>query len=153
MNQLADWQEIVPETASTLEEMDQLIARYKAARTDYEDKKQVSNEAHAVYKEIEAQVIDALKANKRTKYQVDDLGTAYIISKEVYATPKSNDDKVRLFEYIAGKHGADALLGLQSINSQTLNSWANKEAEAGVMSIPGLDAPTLHESLGFKKGK
>lgn len=152
-NQLDQWQAEAaePQSATTMAEMDRLIAEYKAVREDYEAKKKISNEAHARLEDVEAKVIASLKANHRSKYPVDGLGTAYIINKETYTTPKNNDDKSKLFAYIDGKYGRDVLTSLLSINSQTLNSWANKESESGVMQIPGLEAPTLKESLGFRK--
>lgn len=149
-DQLAEWDEPQAQV-TTLEGMDQLLARYRAAREDYDAKKKISNEANAVKDEIQAQVIAALKANNRTKYDSPD-GLAYISVKEVYPTPKTAEEKQALFDYIESKYGVEALLGLQSINAQTLTAWANKEAEQGVMQIPGLQAPTTMETLNFRKG-
>jgi len=150
MSELDEWLDDAP--PSTMEGMDALIAEYKAARDDYDAKKKISNEANAVKEELQAKVIAALKANGRSKYDSPDMGMVYISHKEVYPSPKANEDKDALFNYIHTKYGKDTLTGLLSINSQTLNAWANKEAETGVMKIPGLQAPTTMETLNYRKG-
>ena len=151
MNQLEDWNEPVATTPATLEAMDALIAEYVAARDDYDRKKEESNKANAVKDELKDKVIAALKANGRSKYDAPELGLVYISSKEVYPTPKTTEDKAQLFTYIQAKYGPQALLGLQSIHSATLTAWANKEAESGVMKIPGLEAPTMQETLNYRR--
>lgn len=152
-NQFNDWDSIekTDESEVTLAQMDLLVTVLRELRTDYEQKKEASSEAHGKYKEQEAKVIGALRASKRRDYRVQGIGLVVIREEEAYRTPKTNDEKTRLFNYIKDKYGPDVLMGMASINSQTLNSWANKEAETGVMSIPGLEAPTMTESLSFRR--
>jgi len=141
----------VPMDQMTLEQMDQLIIQLKEARTEYDAKKKILTEAGNVLEEIEQKIVAALKANNRTGYGVDGIGKVSYYIKESFTTPKTNEAKAQLFDYIQGKYGEDVLTTMISINSQTLNSWANKESEAGVMQIPGLDAPTGKEILSFRK--
>lgn len=141
-----------PEAGETsLAEMDAMVTELRRRRTAYDEAKAVSTKLHDELEEQEKLVLDTLRANGREKYSVQGMGTVYIISKEVYRTPKTLDDKRKLFQYIQEKYGVEACTNMLSINSQTLNSWANKEAEAGVMSIPGLEAPTMMESIGMRK--
>lgn len=135
----------------TLEQMDRLVIALKSARLDYEEHKKVAANAAAKVEEIEKKLIAALKANNRTGYGVDGVGKVSFYIKESFTTPKTNEAKKELFDYIVDKYGGEALMTMTSINSQTLNSWANKESEAGVMQIPGLEAPTGKEILSFRK--
>lgn len=96
--------------------------------------------------------MNALKANGRTKFEAEGIASVRIQSKDMFTTPKTQEQKEALFEYIRTKHGADALLGLLSIHSGTLNSWANKEIDSDpTLQIPGLEAPTSVETLYFTK--
>jgi hypothetical protein len=146
-----EWGGQAAEPVQSLEAMDALITELRAARDDYEDKKEASSKAHAIYKQLEDRVIKALQTNNRSKYEVEGIAAVHIVSKESYTTPKTNESKMQLFEYIKQKYGQDALTGLTSINSQTLNAFANKESDLGVMVIPGLEAPTVQESLSVRR--
>lgn len=137
--------------AVTLEQMDNLVQQLKQARITYDEAKKKSSEAYSLLEKIEGQVVAALKANGKSKYSVDGIGTVSWYVKESFTTPKANDDKTRLFNYIKEKYGPDVLMSMVSIHSATLNSFANKETEGGVMEIPGLAAPTGTEILSFRK--
>ncbi len=132
--------------------MDNLIRGYQEARASYEEKKRESNEAHKVLEEYEQKVVAALKATGKSRYNVDGVGLVSFYTKETYATPKSNEEKKSLFDYIKDQYGPDTLMAMVGINHQTLNSWAKKEfEEKGVMQIPGLAQPTGMEVLSFRK--
>ncbi len=135
----------------TLAQMDQLVAQMKEARALYDDLKKQSSEAYKQLESIEDKVVAALKATGKSKYSVDGVGTVSWYVKESFTTPKSNEDKVKLFNFISDKYGKETLLAMTSIHSATLNSFANKESEEGVMEIPGLAAPTGTEVLSFRK--
>lgn len=138
--------------ALTVEQMDQLVQDLRTQKTAYDLAQEQADQIKAQFNEAKDRVLKALLALKRDNYAVDGHGLAYISRKEVYTTPKTNDDKNKLFTYIKEKYGPDALMGLVSINSQTLTSWANKETETGeVQVIPGLDQPTMIETLNFRK--
>ncbi len=136
----------------TVEQMDQLVQDLRSTKTEYETAQEQADLVKARYSEAKDRVLKALVTLKRDNYSVDGHGPAYIYRKEVYTTPKTNQDKNALFTYIKEKYGPDALMSLVSINSQTLTSWANKETETGeVQAIPGLDQPTMIETLNFRK--
>jgi DNA repair photolyase len=138
--------------ATTLEEMDELIQQYRKARDEYDEAKRISGEKHAVSEELKQQVINALKSNNRTKYEVEGVGLVYISTKETYETPKTAEQKQALYDYIKGKYGEAVLIAMQGINHQTLNSWANKEIEADpTLRIPGLLDPTSEELLSLRR--
>lgn len=151
-NALSDWGiATAEESTTTLEQMDDLIIKLRAARDDYEAKKKTATEAHNEYERLESLVVNTLTANKRSKYAVEGVANVHIVVRESFTTPKSAEAKAALFQYIEEKAGREALLGMQSINSNTLNAWAKQESESGVMVIPGLEAPTATEKLSLTR--
>lgn len=148
---LEQWDNATVTEGVTLEQMDQLIKDLRAKRDEYDDKKAIATAAYNELDEMETKVINALNANKRSKYEVEGVASVSISHKESYTTPKTLDSKQKLFDYIKSKYGPDALMGMVGINSATLNAWANKESEAGVMEIPGLEAPTATETLSLRR--
>ena len=148
-----DQNEWLPEAAAPTQiaDMDQLILKLKEARQSYDAAKKRSAEEYHKLEEVERDVINALKSNNRTKFEAEGVALVYITNKEVYTTPKTPEQKQKLFQYIEDKYGGDVITGMLSINHQTLNSWANKEIEADpTLHIPGLDAPTSVETLTFR---
>lgn len=138
---------------TTLEAMDELIVKLRKARDDYDAAKKVSTQLHNELEAIESLVINTLQANKRSKYEVAGVASVSLSHRESFTTPKTPEQKSLLFKYIHDKYGAGTLTGMLSINSQTLNAWASKESEAGVMQIPGLEAPTATETLSVRRKK
>ncbi len=157
-NELRDWGvEMSPEQSQaqgslTLDQMDAMVKAIKAARDEYKAASDAASALHERVKKAEKAVIDSLKTLGRAGYECEGVGKVSFYTKETYTTPKTNEDKMLLFEYIQEKYGAEALTGMVGINSQTLNSWANKETETGeVMQIPGLEQPSMVEVLSFRK--
>lgn len=138
-------------STTTLAQMDELGAKIQLARQEYELKKKASAEAHGVLEELQQMMIGLLKANGRTKYEVEGVGLMYFSEKESYTIPKDPASKVALFNYISSKYGVDVLNGMISINHNTLNSWANEETKDGLTVVPGLDAPTMSEVFYFRR--
>ena len=150
-NPMAEWDNPVEEAPLTLEAMDALITELRRARETYDSAKKFSTEKHNELEEIEKRVMGALAANGKSKYEAEGVGLVYLVEKEVYTTPKTNEEKRLLFQYIKDKYGNDSLSSMLGINYATLNSWANKEVESGVMKIPGLAQPTMATTLNFRK--
>lgn len=150
-DELAQWDQVENQTTTTLEEMDALIVKLREARDEYDKRKKLATEAHDELEKIEALVINTLQANKRTNYKVAGVASVSLSHRESYTTPKTNEAKRALFQYIKDKYGNDTLSSMLSINSMTLNSWAKQESESGVMQIPGLEAPTATETLSVRK--
>lgn len=150
--ELDQWDE-VGETAPslTLEQMDRLVQELALLKADVDSVNEVLETAKELYETKRKYVLDSLKANNREKYSVEGVGTVYINAKESYRIPKINEDKTKLFNYIKAQYGSDALMSMVNIHSATLTSWANAESEKGVMSIPGLEAPTMMETLNFRR--
>lgn len=151
---MSDMNEWLPQSgeATTLDQMDKLIEDLREARASYDEAKRKATELHGILEEKEKLVLNTLKANGRTKYEAEGVALVYYTTKEIYSTPKTNEEKRALFSYIQNKYGVDACTSMLSINHNTLNSWANKEVESDpLIIIPGLDKPTSVETLFFKK--
>lgn len=141
--------EDIPTTA-----FDTLVSRMLTEWDVYEAKLDEAKALKAVYDETEIELMDLLKRAKKTKYQAEGLGTVGITNKYMVKTPKSIEDKQSLFDWIKGKFGYESMMGLTTINSQTLNAFVNeiKEKEPTI-EIPGLEAPTHRETLSFRAEK
>lgn len=98
--------------------------------------------------------MNTLKTAGKTKYECEGVGLVNVITKFNWTTPKTNDEKLKLFKYIENTYSDDVLLTMTSINYQTLNSWAKSEMEIHekdpTFSIPGLAEPTSAEVLSFR---
>ena len=128
-----------------------MVQKLKEKRDAHKEAKEAAAKIYKDLEEAEKEVLNALKASGKNKYELEGVGLVYIAHKTTYTTPKTNEDKTKLFNYIKDKHGPDALMSLVSINHQSLNSWANKETENDpLLEIPGLEAPTAAEILNFR---
>lgn len=76
-------------------------------------------------------------------------------TKQSVQTPKTPEDKEKLFEFLKSK---DLFISMVSINSQTLNSlYKTLESEAtaaGILEfeLPGVPRPTPYTTLKLRKG-
>lgn len=148
---LTAWDDEVATPATTLEMMDDMVRKLKELKDQAETKQEEADEVKAAYNAQRKLVLDALKANNRQNYSVDGCAMVYVNSKEAYRVPQTLEDKTKLFDYIKITYGEDTLLSMVGIHSATLTSWANAESEKGIMSIPGLEAPTMVETLNVRK--
>ena len=153
MGEINEWGDDTQKEVITIADMTDMVMSLRHAREEYEAKKDASDAAHKVYEQARDKVLNALKSQGLTKFEVPGAGLVYTSTKEVYRVPKTNENKLLLFSYIKNKFGEDTLRSMLSINHQTLNSWANKESENGVMSIPGLESPEIEETVSLRRGR
>ena len=153
--QLWDAEKELADSPVSLEQMDLLIKSYLDKRDQYEEAKRLSTEKYHEYEGAEHKIVAALRSAGKKTYKLDGVGTFSLMFKEVVATPKSTEDKVRVFSWIKDKYGEDVLTNMLSINHQTLNSFYNQEAEKAddrsLFEIPGLASPTVMESASWRK--
>lgn len=150
---LSEWMD-QPSTNMTIEEMDKLVQLLSQKRAEHAAAKEEAARIYHDMEDAEKAVLGALKALGKTKYEMEGIGRVNIITKEIYSTPKTNEQKIALFNYIKSKYGGETLMAMTGINHQTLNSWANKEIESDpTLQIPGLDAPTSNEEVRFTKAR
>ena len=143
--------EVVPQ--DKLDALDSTIKELYEARVKRDDAEAKYNIEAANVKVIEDRLIGLLKTAGRDSFNVPGIGTAYISHRQNFTTPKTGEDKVSLFNFIKSKYGEEVLRSMLNIHSATLNSWAKKELESGVLEIPGLGQPTSTETMGFRREK
>ena len=149
-----DW--AVPQGEISTQELDRQVAELQKAWDIYDEKAKQAKELKEAYDKKEAQVLELLRLAGKTKYFVEGLGTVYKINRFQVTTPKTIESKTELFKYLQKTKGIEFAWSLFGTNSQSLNSFYNRELEeakeAGKeFNIPGLDEPTHKESLGFRK--
>ena len=92
------------------------------------------------------------------KHHVPGWGTLSANKSYSIKTPKTVEDKRKLFEYISGEKGEDVLSDMLTVNSMTLNSFWKAELEiaksAGNVDweLPGVGEPTQYTKLGMRRG-
>lgn len=154
MKDVSSW--AAPGETLNLTEMDELLAAREKAWELYEEAKKVSSALYATAEEFDGKLLAALKAANKTKYHVDGLGTVSLVSKLTVTVPNTIEAKKQFFSYLLGR-GEDVLLSLQTVNSNSLNSWYNQareefSADGGQgFLVPGISDPTLRETLRFNK--
>lgn len=124
------------------------LAEARAIRDEAESKYNIAAAAVTV---IEDTLMGLLKSSNRESFKTPGVGSVSITHRQNFTTPKSGDEKVALFNYIKEKYGEETLRSMISINSMTLGSWAKKEIEEGVLTIPGLAQPTVTEKIAFRR--
>lgn len=97
--------------------------------------------------------LDEMEVNSfKTKY-----GTITKTARTSYRTPKTAEDKAAFFEWLKNTRGEDVYMEKIGINSQTLNAIAKEEFEAAIeegnidFSIPGLEEPSIRETISFRR--
>lgn len=142
----------------SVEDLDNAIKNMNELDLVREAKKKDYSEANEAYESARFEVLSILKAAGKSKYFVDGLGTAYIINRATFKTPKDLNQKEEFFNYVTQKHGVDVVRSLITVNHQTLNAFCKKELEAAietgnaVFQIPGVGEPTVEQTIGFRKG-
>jgi hypothetical protein len=140
-----------PADEVTLQQMDKLVAQYQEARQIYDQKRKEASDQNSLVEKLEAELMGVLASLGKSSYDAEGIGRVTKCMKLVYRVPKTNEEKLKLFDYIKEKYGATALTAMMSINHNTLTSWANKEVEAtGMGTLPGLEAPTSVEYLQLR---
>lgn len=138
-------------TSDKLELLDKTITELAEARAKRDEAESRYNIEAANCKVVEEKLMGLLKTVGRDSFKTPGIGTVSITHRQNFTTPKTGEEKVQLFGYIKEKYGEEVLRSMISIHSATLNSFAKKEIEAGVLAIPGLGQPTATEILSFRK--
>lgn len=143
------------ENQATLHEMKTLIEKKRTLDTE---KKKIADAEKALNQEIaalDALIMKFLEQENLKNFRVPGIGLVTIVEKESFATPKTNEEKRLLFDYIKNKYGDEDLMSKMSINSMTLNSWAGEEMESNrqdpLFRIPGLGEPSIYKKLSLRK--
>lgn len=152
----SEWSNEEAPVELSMTEMDAMVKRVQEAEIDRDKHKKILEGFQAAYDSARESVLKALVAANKKNYSVAGVGLVSVTNTLSFQTPKTMTDKKAIFDYIANKYGADTLLGLLSINSQTLGSFCRKEVELAAdpgFKVPGIGAPTNEQRLSFRKEK
>lgn len=160
-NALDEWDEATATKPLNMAEMDDLIKKSTVAWERYEAKKAEASELNKEAEAIDAKIMQALKDAGKKKYHVTGIGTMMRIEKLTVKVPAGLDQRRDFFNFLK-KKGNEFFLSMVTVNSNTLNSWYNREADEAAahrdknspaFSVPGIEQPTVRESLRLMKDK
>jgi hypothetical protein len=140
---------------STLIELEDLVQKLSLVKEHLSELAAQEKDVQEIRRDLETQIMQHLKDAGTTGY-LSKHGRVDIRSSMSFKTPKDNEQKKALFDYIKA-YGDDVYLSLLSVNSQTLNAWAKTEIEYATkegkfpFAIPGLDEPISYETIAFRK--
>ena len=141
----------------TVADFDQLVKEMGEAYEKQAEAKAASAAATAVVNRLEAKCVSYMKELGRSNFQTP-FGTPYIINNWKVKNPEDNAAKQAFFGYLREKGGEELVLKYMTVNNNSLNSLYKQElkdaeAKGELLSIPGIGAASLHESLGWRKAK
>lgn len=136
-----------------IEELNRLQKEYLNARNDYEQKKAISDKAHAEAEFHKMNLIQALKEAEKTNWETMDGKVVLTTSKKI-TVPKGIEEKQNLARYVENKYGKEFFWNMFGVNYQTANSFFKKELEDNPNAeIPGFGEITEVENIRFTRAK
>lgn len=140
----------------TIGELDAAIEKVQVAKTDYEAKKKVSNEAHAELEKAKFEALSMLDRAGKSSYKVDGIGTVSIANKLKVKMPVGPEQKAVFFNWLKENEGVEAFNHYLTVNYNALNALYNmkfEESEAkDEFKIPGISDPESIKEIRFRKG-
>lgn len=140
----------------TVDDLDNFVKQIKDKKDEIA---QVEAQSTALNKELatlNAKASATLKELNRDNYR-SPHGMITMQRKWSVSLPKTDKDKLALFEYFKEKgiYEKYATVNSNALNSLYLSEWeeAKKEGRGMEFTMPGLEAPKLHETVKFLKGK
>lgn len=136
-------------------DLDGLLQEILALREDYEKKDAIAKEAYHARKAKEAEFLARLAECGKEKWAIPGLGTASVVNTLNVPVAKTIEDKKLLWDYIAGKYGADVAFDKFGMHSKTLQSFYKEEIasaeDPSLFSLPGVKEPTSEKEFRFRK--
>jgi hypothetical protein len=139
----------------TVAEIEQDIADLVQLRTEHALKEREAKDIKSVFNEKQEKLRAKLEALELDSYK-GKAGSFSYKMREGFRVPKDLDAKKQFFAYLQEKGVFDELV---SVNSQTLNSWAQAEIEAALendnfdFQIPGLEKAQAVPKYSLTQGK
>lgn len=147
----SQWEEQLPYEEVSIQELDDAVAAFVAAREDYDAKKKISNEADAECKLLKRKLVELLNRSGKSNWEVDGLGKAIKTTKFSSRVPKDIAAKKQMLQYFRDL-GPEVYLSMVSVNSATLNAYINQEIEHNPeFKLPGVEDPVGQENISFRR--
>lgn len=152
-----DWFEELAEKPMddiTLEEFELLCANLFVQSKQIDTIEAALKEENAKLLEMKNRVQSILQKHNKSSYK-SSFGTVYQSEIFQVTTPKTEEDKQALFEFLKSR---GLYLTMVSVNSKTLQSFCKSEFEdckenGNEFNIPGVKDPTFVKRLNLKRGK
>lgn len=139
----------------TVRELDVLVEDLKGLELAKDAAAKVTTELNKKIAQVEGRIVHYLKDLDRDQYD-SPHGKLTIRPKWRVNLPKGQN-KLEFFEYLRerGIFEEYATVNSNSLNALYMADWqdAQKRGEGMTFTMPGIDAPTLFESLDFKLKK
>jgi hypothetical protein len=140
----------------SLAEMDEAVKLVKEKRDEYKAKKEESDDAHAELKRAEAALIAMMEKAEKEVYIVTGVGRVRVSHELSVQTPKTREEKLAFFKWLAEKKGQDVADNYMTINANSLNSLykeLNEEAaqQGEILIIDGLGEPVVRTTLSMTR--
>jgi len=139
----------------TVTELEEDIAELVKLRTEHALKEREAKDIKAVFNEKQEKLKSKLEALEMDSYK-GKAGSFSFRMKEGFRVPKDMEAKKQFFSFLQEKGVFDELV---SVNSQTLNSWAQAEIESALdagnfdFQIPGLEKSSPIPKYSLTQGK
>ncbi len=141
----------------TIAQFDSLIGDAYSVAADIEKlEAELLEPKRARLKELEGKILAQLEAQELSSYKCKH-GQVIRTKRFTVATPKSIEEKVAFFDWLATK-GDEVRWQYTTVNSQSLNSLYKAEMEVAKeegnfeFKIPGIGEPTFVATLSRRKG-
>ena len=155
MTDLEQWKEASGKEVS-LGELDVLVTDLFEVGKQYDELEAKKKERGQAYEELQGKILLILQQAGKSKYSVDGVGSISVANKYVIRVPKEISSIRECRAWFMLHKGPDVTDGYFKPNSQALTAFYNAEKEASndpMFSIPGVEAPTLVQTLRFKSEK
>ncbi len=145
-----------PLSKVTVEEFEALCAELYEQKEVIEQKKDELSVENRKKEALENKIKQHLDAMDRKNYK-SKLGTVGIVREITYSLPKTDEDRHAFFDFLKVKGVFENMI---SVNHKTYNSFIKEQRELAEedgtildFSIPGVGAPSIHETIRALKGK
>ena len=136
----------------TAEELDRKVEEIRRLRDDYDEKKRISNEAHALFEQKLQEMLPILEALGRNNYALGGFGTVSRVTESKYKLPEDRQLRNSVYAYINNTYGRETLDGYLTIHHDKINSFVRGEVEQG-RTVPGIPAPSTETYTKFTKAR
>lgn len=144
------------EHSISVKELDEMVENLFKMKKEIQDEEDKISEKSKILEALKTKIIVTLKEHERESYR-SDMGMVTVSQKWRVKLPANDIEKAKLIEHLRERGLFEKYV---SVNSNSLNSlfmtdWeiAQKEGKGMDFKMPGIDEPTLFETLHITKGK
>lgn len=141
------------EGAPTIKMLQRLINELWEVRAQIESEKQIVSKLNAQKEELEGLIIRGMQVSELDRFDGEHC-TVFRKLKSSVKVPQDPESKQSFFNYLKEIGMFDSMI---TVNSQTLNSWYNKEIEVArsngksEFQVPGIQPPVTYDDISVRK--